>query len=219
MPSPALSVFASKGRAAGQSVRPPMLANALVTFDGGQASLGFDGASRFGSEDRTIICGSKGTLKSVGPDLSTQAVTLTTEAGVARPSLDGTWFTEGFVGTMGALLEAVERNDRPPLRHASHDTSPPNEGGEETPASEVSLPHSMPRSFPLPPEGGEVARRRRDGVGELLSAGTTLAGIRPLNSARRNLDSLALVFAAIASARRNVPVTPGTVRSLAEAQR
>ena len=41
---------------------------------------------------------------------------------------------------------------------------------------------------------------------------------RPLNDARRNLDSLALVFAAIASARRGVPVAPGSVRSLAEAQ-
>ena len=42
-------------------------------------------------------------------------------------------------------------------------------------------------------------------------------GRPPLNAARGNLDALALVFAAIASARRGVPVVPGTVRSLAEA--
>ena len=36
----------------------------------------------------------------------------------------------------------------------------------------------------------------------------------PLNSARGNLESLALCFAAVASAERHEPVEPGTVRSL-----
>ena len=49
-------------------------------------------------------------------------------------------------------------------------------------------------------------------MGELLRA--VEAGEEPSNGARGNLASLALVFAAIASSRRNVPVTPGTVRSL-----
>ena len=40
-------------------------------------------------------------------------MTLTTEAGIARPTLEGTWFKEGFRGTMGALLEAVENGTRP----------------------------------------------------------------------------------------------------------
>lgn len=146
------SVFATKARAAGQAVRPPLLANALVSFDGGQASFAFDGAAGFGSEDRTVLSGSAGTLSSRGPDLSTQEVALTTAAGIARPRLEGTWFMQGFVGTMGALLKAVED------------------------------------------------------------------GAQPLNQARGNLDALALVFAAIASARRGRPVVPGTVRSLAAAQ-
>ena len=50
----ATSVFATTARAAGQRVRPPMLAEALVAFDGGQAALAFDGAARFGAEDRTV---------------------------------------------------------------------------------------------------------------------------------------------------------------------
>ena len=79
-------------------------------------------------------------------------MTLTTAAGVARPRLEGTWFREGFIGTMGELLTAVED------------------------------------------------------------------GREPLNGARGNLDALALVFAAIASAARGVPVAPGEVRSLAEAR-
>ncbi len=148
----ATSVFAVTTRAEGQSVRPPLLAEALVAFEGGQAALLFDGATRFGAEDSTVVTGSAGTVASRGPNLGDQTVTLTTSAGMARPHLEGTWFKEGFRGTMGALLKAVE------------DSTP------------------------------------------------------PLNDARRNLDALALVFAAIASSRHGVPVTPGTVRSLAAAQ-
>lgn len=148
----ATSVFAATARASAQNVRPPLLAEALVTFDGGQAALVFDGTARFGAEDRTVVSGSAGTLVSRGPDLGHQQVTLTTSAGMSRPPLEGTWFKEGFIGTMGALLKAVED------------------------------------------------------------------GARPLNEARGNLDTLAVVFAAVASARRGQPVVPGSVRSLAEAQ-
>ncbi len=49
---------------------------------------------------------------------------------------------------------------RPPLRHASRDTSPPHDGGEER------REPIRPDTFPLPPEGGEVATRSGDGVGE-----------------------------------------------------
>jgi predicted dehydrogenase len=149
----ATSVFAATARAAGQYVRPPMLGEALVRFDGGQAALQLDGATRFGAEDRTFVTGALGTLASRGPDLGTQSVTLVTEAGLSQPQLTGTWFKEGFRGTMGALLRAVEE------------------------------------------------------------------GTRPLNAARGNLDGLALVLAAIASARRGAPMQPGAVRSLADARR
>ena len=94
-------------------MRPPLIAGSIVAFDGGQASLLFDGATKFGAEDRTVITGSLGTLNSRGPDLGVQEVTLTTEAGIARPALEGTWFKEGFRGTMGALLEAVEKGTQP----------------------------------------------------------------------------------------------------------
>ncbi len=148
----ATSVFAQTSRSSSQTVRPPMLGQALVSFGGGQAALVFDGSTRFGAEDRTVVSGGDGTLTSRGPDLGNQDVTLTTAAGVSRPRLEGTWFKEGFVGTMGALLKAVED------------------------------------------------------------------GARSLNDARGNLEALSLVFAAIASARRGVPVVPGSVRSLAAAR-
>jgi predicted dehydrogenase len=111
--SRATSVYATTARGAGQRVRPPLLAEAMVEFDGGQAALLFDGTTRFGPEDATFITGAKGTLASRGPDLGNQVVTLTTEAGRARPELKGTWFKEGFRGTMGALLKAVEEGSEP----------------------------------------------------------------------------------------------------------
>lgn len=109
----ATSVFATRTHAAAQPVRPALIAGAIVTFDGGQANLLFDGATLFGAEDRTVVAGSRGTLNSRGPDLGVQSVTLTTEAGIARPALEGTWFREGFQGTMGALLAAVEAGTAP----------------------------------------------------------------------------------------------------------
>jgi predicted dehydrogenase len=107
------SVHAARARAAGQAVASPLVAQAMVAFEGGLATLAFDGAAKVGASDRTCVAGSSGTLVSEGPDLSNQAVSLATAAGVARPKLDGTWFREGFVGTMGELLAAVEQGREP----------------------------------------------------------------------------------------------------------
>ena len=144
----ARSVFATARRAEGQAARAPLLAQALVRLDGGQASLVFDGATGFGPQDTTFVSGTKGSLASHGPDLGSQSVTLTTAAGRARPALEGTWFNDGFRGAMGELLCSIE-DDR-----------------------------------------------------------------EPSNAARGNLASLALSFAAIASAREGREVTVGEVRRL-----
>ena len=109
----AVSVFATRERAAEQKPTPPLLAQILVEFPGGQAALLFDGSTRFGARDRTIITGTEGTLESMGPDLGKQEVTFTNAAGFARPKLEGTWFNDGFVGAMGALLRAVETREVP----------------------------------------------------------------------------------------------------------
>jgi predicted dehydrogenase len=109
----AKSVFASASTASGQTAKSPLLAQALIRVDGGQASLIFDGATAFGPRDTTVITGTEGTLTSDGPDLGQQAVTLTTAAGRARPQLQGTWFNDGFRGAMGALLVAIEDDTEP----------------------------------------------------------------------------------------------------------
>ena len=109
----ATSVFATRGFARGQTVRPPMLAQALVSFEGGQASLVFDAHTRYGPLDATFVAGTKGSLSSIGPNLQEQTVTLYTQAGAARPALTGSWFNDGFHGAMAELLSAIEENREP----------------------------------------------------------------------------------------------------------
>jgi predicted dehydrogenase len=141
-------VYASAVRTPWQEMKPPLLAQAMVEYDGAQASLAFDAHTQFGPQDRTYVTGRLGTLTSTGPDLKHQRVTLVTADGQASPRLQGCWFPDGFHGTMGELLLAIE-------------------------------------------EGRE-----------------------PENSARDNLRSLELCFAAVASAERHEPVVPGTVRKI-----
>ena len=146
----ARSVIATRSRASGQNVHPPLLAQALVQFDGGQASLVFDGSTAFGPLDRTYISGTKGSLSSTGPNLGQQSVELWTDSGVARPSLVGNWFNDGFLGAMAELMCAIEE------------------------------------------------------------------GRDPLHNGRQNLDSLALMFASVASVRARKFVAVGSARGCAD---
>jgi len=106
-------VFSTLGRASYQHVKPPMLGQTVVEYDGAQASLVFDAATKFGHLDHTYVTGSKGTVVSRGRDLTHQTVTLHTRGGKATPKLRGTWFVEGFMGTMGELLCALEEKRQP----------------------------------------------------------------------------------------------------------
>lgn len=141
-------VFASKVRARMQDIAAPLLAQVVIEYPTAQASLVFDGHTRLGRLDRVFVAGSRGAISSSGPDQDHQQVELTTASGVARPKLVGAWFPDGFHGTMGELLCAIEE--------------------------------------------------KRE----------------PMHSARNNLASLALCFAAVASAERGKPVVPGSVRQL-----
>ncbi|MDE0524339.1 MAG: Gfo/Idh/MocA family oxidoreductase [Boseongicola sp.] len=107
------SVFATAAMARGQANRMPLLAQALVRMEGGQASLVFDGAAPHGARDTTYVAGTRGSLVSEGPDLGSQSVALTTGDGIARPRLEGTWFNDGFRGAMGELLCAIEDGRTP----------------------------------------------------------------------------------------------------------
>ena len=141
-------VHASARLAAGQEAQPPLLAQAAIECAGAQATIFFNGNTRQGQQDRTYLVGTEGTIGASGVDLTKQEIVLYTVAGVARPQLVGTWFEQGFHGTMAELLCAVEESRE------------------------------------------------------------------PNNSARANLASLALCFAAVASAHRGESVVPGSVRQL-----
>ena len=141
-------VYASYERSPSQHATPPLLGQALVEFDGAQAALSFDADTRLGPQDRTYVAGTDGTIRSEGPDLEEQTVTLYTEDGYATPTLEGAWFPDGFHGTMAELLSAIE------------------------------------------------------------------AGREPYNSARDNLRTLELCYAAVASAEDNEPKVPGEVRAM-----
>lgn len=107
------TIYATTSKAKNQSARPPLLGQALVTLDDGQASFVFDANVNNGPLDTIFIGGTNGSLQSTGPDLSTQTVNLTTKDGRAFPKLEGTWFNDGFAGTMGELLCAIEENREP----------------------------------------------------------------------------------------------------------
>jgi predicted dehydrogenase len=118
----AQSVFASSAFAKGQTTAAPLMAQALVRIEGGQASLVFDGGAPHGPRDTTYIAGTNGSLVSDGPGLGKQTVTLTTAQGRAQPLLQGTWFNDGFRGAMGALLAAIE-DDAEPANSAAENLS------------------------------------------------------------------------------------------------
>jgi predicted dehydrogenase len=141
-------VFSSIARAAGQRATPALLGQAVVEYEGAQASLVFDGNTHYGALDSVYVNGTHGTLTASGPDSKLQQVTLYNAQGHASPELQGCWFPDGFHGTMGELLLAIEENRE------------------------------------------------------------------PTHSAANNLESLALVFAAVASAETGQAVVPGSVRQM-----
>jgi predicted dehydrogenase len=111
------SVYATSAKARGQTNNSPLLAQALVRLDGGQASLVFDGGAPHGPRDTTYVAGTEGSIISDGPNLGSQNVRLIMGDGVATPALEGQWFNDGFRGAMGELLCAIEEG-RSPLNSA-----------------------------------------------------------------------------------------------------
>lgn len=111
-------VYASIARSPVQQANPCMLAHAAADFEHAQATWSFCADTRFGPIDQTTVVGGAGVLRSVGADLTRQQVRLYTAEGYAVTNLKGTWFEEGFQGTMGELLCAIEE-DREPVHNAS----------------------------------------------------------------------------------------------------
>ena len=110
---PPLWVSATRSRAMGQTARPPMLAQAAIQFEGGQASLVFDACLPHGSLGWTYVGGTQGSVHCTGPDIDRQTLKLSTSDGSVTPNLEGCWFPSGFHGTMAELLSAIEDGREP----------------------------------------------------------------------------------------------------------
>lgn len=108
-------VYASLTRSPNQAVQPPLLGQAIIEFDAGQASLAFDGHTSFGNQDRTYVAGTEGSFSSIGPGNRVQSARLTTAQGTFSPALEGSWFPDGFHGTMGELLCSIEEKRIPTI--------------------------------------------------------------------------------------------------------
>lgn len=113
-------IFASAKPVPDQLYRPPSLAAATIDYPDSQVRMSFNAHTTLGEEDTTTIVGSKGTLRSRGPGLNEQPqIDLFLENGHATVPLTGCWFDNGFAGSMGELLCALEEN-RPPEHHAAN---------------------------------------------------------------------------------------------------
>jgi len=106
-------VFASVTNAPKQKAAPPLLAQVLIEYKGAQASLVFDGSQNIGGEDSFFIGGTKGSIICSGPDLGHHILEIRTKNGAYRPNLQGSWFPDGFHGTMGELLCAIKEKRIP----------------------------------------------------------------------------------------------------------
>lgn len=106
-------VFAAEGRTVDQKMKPPMLATVTVEYPAGLATLSFDGHCRLGNRETLAVTGSAGTYRATGAICDCREVSLFTAAGESRPQLEGKWFNDGFAGTMGELLCAIEEAREP----------------------------------------------------------------------------------------------------------
>ncbi len=111
----ARSVFANSVKAPNQDMKPPMLANAVINFGDGLATLGFSAYQSLAPHEYLCCVGSKGTLRGAGNLCNLTELELTTRKGAVKIPLKGKWFPDGFRGTLGEFLRSIEENREPTI--------------------------------------------------------------------------------------------------------
>jgi len=106
-------VYATVRRTSFQKAKPPFLATAVIDYPHIQARISYNAHVLYGQEDRVIISGEKGTLRSVGDGYNIHEVFIDTSDLKASPKLQGSWFENGFEGTMLELISAMEEKRVP----------------------------------------------------------------------------------------------------------
>ncbi len=115
----AASVFATTAHLRGQELRSPLAAHAIVDYGDGLASLAFNGHTLHTNEESLSIIGTEGAYSATGKVCDASRIALRTARGTSRPRLAGNWFPDGFAGSMGELLCAIEE-DREPGNNAAN---------------------------------------------------------------------------------------------------
>jgi predicted dehydrogenase len=109
------SVFANAVPAPHQDLTPPMLANAVINFGDGLTTLGFSAYQSFAPHEYLCCVGSQGTLRGAGNLCNLTELELTTRQGTVKIPLEGKWFPDGFRGTLGEFLRAIEADREPSI--------------------------------------------------------------------------------------------------------
>lgn len=112
---PARSVFANAVKAPNQDMKPPMLANAVINYGDGLATLGFSAYQSFAPQEYLCCVGSKGTLRGAANVCNLTELELTTKRGSVKIPLEGKWFPDGFRGSLGEFLRAIEEDREPTI--------------------------------------------------------------------------------------------------------
>jgi predicted dehydrogenase len=111
----ARSVFANTAYAPKQDMKPPMLANAVVNYGDGLATLGFSAYQSLAPQEYLCCVGSMGTLRGAANICNLTELALTTKRGAVTIPLTGTWFPDGFRGTLGEFLRSIEEDREPSI--------------------------------------------------------------------------------------------------------
>lgn len=109
-----VSVHASAIKYDEQVYRPAALASCIINYDQAQVRMAFNAHTRLGEEDVTTIVGTHGTIRSRGIGFNQmEEIEIYTQEGQVKVPLEGCWFDNGFQGTMGELLCAIEEGREP----------------------------------------------------------------------------------------------------------
>ena len=117
-------VRASVTRKPGQASRGEMIGMVQMEFADRSLALVLDNNASYPRADifsRFRIEGSRGLI--TGEAMATPAVRIQSDElqdGDSRPALSGAWFPDGFIGTMGELLCAIEEHREPSISGADN---------------------------------------------------------------------------------------------------
>ncbi len=113
--APVRRVYAATAPSPTQLIAPHLLAQVSLEFDQALATLVFHGDTPYGMRDRTYLAGSQASIESSGVNEKSQQLTVHLPSGTWTPQLTGCWFPDGFAGTMGELLCAIEERREPTI--------------------------------------------------------------------------------------------------------